>query len=234
MLKLYNIPLTYKEGVYGIVDFNGHIDSDNTISLDYDAQYQILDYEVPVGTEKRGMTLYSVPEEELVGTLRAVYNKDGTLQNISAALKGRELLLYIRYENEECAMREMGRFAIQNANAIMEQIQQCTDVVARLFIEYYVDGETIDYHAVIGTAAQMEAVRQKYGCEDSCDNAGNYPSENIEGDNEMLITMVRCAEGYPTKNFRYVVDVMSQHIGEYALAALHKTGDFKYICAEYD
>lgn len=122
MLKLYNIPLAYKEGVYGIVDFNGHIDSDNTISLDYDAQYQILDYEVPVGTEKRGMTLYSVPEEELVGTLRAVYNKDGTLQNISAALKGRELLLYIRYENEECAMREMGRFAIQNAKRSLTMV----------------------------------------------------------------------------------------------------------------
>ncbi len=54
----------------------------------------------------------------------------------------------------------------------------------------------MDYHAVIGTAAQMEAVRQKYHHEDSCDNSGNYPSENIEGDNEMLITMVRCAEGY--------------------------------------
>ena len=180
------------------------------------------------------MTLYNVPEDDLVRMLRVVYGKDGTLQNITTILGGHETLLYIRYENEEHARQEIRRFAIQNADAIIEQIRQCTDVVARLFIEYYVDGETIDYHAVIGTAAQMEAVRQKYGCEDSCDNAGNYPSENIEGDNEMLITMVRCAEGYPTKNFRYVVDVMSQHIGEYALAALHKTGDFKYICAEYD
>ena len=68
----------------------------------------------------------------------------------------------------------------------------------------------MDYHAVIGTAAQMEAVRQKYHHEDSCDNSGNYPSENIEGDNEMLITMVRCAEGYPPENFQYAVEIMSK------------------------
>ena len=234
MSELYSIPLIYKAGVYSAAEFSKDIDSDNAISFDYDAQYQMLTYDIPVGKDWRGMTLYNVPEDDLVRMLRVVYGKDGTLQNITTILGGHETLLYIRYENEEHARQEIRRFAIQNADAIIEQIRQCTDVVARLFIEYYVDGETIDYHAVIGTAAQMEAVRQKYGCEDSCDNAGNYPSENIEGDNEMLITMVRCAEGYPTKNFRYVVDVMSQHIGEYALAALHKTGDFKYICAEYD
>ncbi|MDE6895041.1 MAG: hypothetical protein K2P43_02485, partial [Lachnospiraceae bacterium] len=113
-------------------------------------------------------------------------------------------------------------------------IQRCPDVVARLFIEYYMDADTIDYHAVIGTAAQMEAVMQKGHYEDSCDYSGNYPSENIEGDNERLITMVRCAEGHPCENFRYAVEIMSRHIEEHALPALHKTEDFKFICAEYD
>ena len=116
----------------------------------------------------------------------------------------------------------------------MEQIQQCTDVVARLFIEYYCDSDNMDYHAVIGTADQMEAVRQKGHYEDSCDYSGNYSSENIEGDNRMLITMVRCAEGHPSENFRYAVEIMSKHIEKYALTVLCKTEDFKFICAEYD
>ena len=234
MLELHNSPLTYKEGVYSVVDFDQDIEGDNSVSFDYDAQYQMLDYDIPVGKEQRKMTLYSVPEGELVRTLRAVYGKDGTLQKITAVLKGRETLLYIRYESEEDAKEKIRRFAIRNADAIIEQIQQCTDVVARLFIDYYCDGDNMDYHAVIGTAAEMEAVRQKGHYEDSCDYSGNYSSENIEGDNRMLITMVRCAEGHPSENFQYAVEIMSKHIEKYALAALCKTEDFKFICAEYD
>lgn len=234
MPELHDIPLTYKEGVYSVIDFSKDINGDNAISFDYDTQYQILTYDIPVGKGKREMTLYSVPEDDLIRTLRAVYGKDETLQNVTATLNGHETLLYIHYENEEHAKQEIRRFAIQNADAIIEQIQQCTDVVARLFIDYYCDGDYMDYHAVIGTVAQMEAVRQKYHDEDSCDNSGNYPSEYIEGDNKMLITIVRCAEGHPSENFQYAVEIMSKHIEEHALSTLRKTEDFKYICEEYD
>ena len=234
MLELRNIPLTYKKGVYSIADFGQDIEGDNSVSFDYDAQYQMLDYDIPVGKEQRKMTLYSVPEEELVRTLRAVYGKDGILQKITAVLKDRETLLYIRYENEEDAKEKIRRFAIRNADTIIEQIQQCIDVVARLFIDYYCDGDNMDYHAVIGTAAQMETVKQNGHYKDSCDYSGNYSSENIEGDNRMLITIVRCAEGHPSENFQYAVEIMSKHIEKYALAALCKTEDFKFICAEYD
>ena len=194
----------------------------------------MLTYDIPVRKDWREMTLYNVPEDDLIRTLRAVYGKDGTLQKITAVLKDHETLLYIRYENEKHAKAEIRRFAIQNANAIIDQILQCTDIVARLFIEYYCDSDNMDYHAVIGTANQTEVVRQKGHYEDSCDYAGNYPSENIEGDNRMLITMVRCAEGHPCENFQYAVEIMSKHIEEHALSALHKTEDFRYICAEYD
>ncbi|MEY8262409.1 hypothetical protein AALA80_19030 [Oscillospiraceae bacterium 50-60] len=234
MSELHDIPLICKAGTYSLAGFSKDIDCDNAISFDYDAQYQMLTYDIPVGKDWRGMTLYNVPEDDLIRTLRAVYGKDGALQNITAILGGHATLLYIRYENEEHARQEIRRFAIQNADAIIEQIRQCTDVVARLFIEYYCDSDNMDYHAVIGTADQMEAVRQKYRDEDSCNCAGNYPSENIEGDNKRLITMVRCAMGHPCENFQYAVEIMSKHIEEHALSAINRTADFKYICAEYD
>lgn len=180
------------------------------------------------------MTLYSVPEDDFIRTMRAVYGKDEILQNVTATLNGHETLLYIHYENEEHVKQELRKFAIRNADAMIEQIQQFTDVAARLFIDYFCDGEYMDYHAMIGTAEQMEAIRQKYPDEDCSDNSGNYPSEFIEGDNEMLKTLVRCAQGYPSENFQYVVDIMSKHIEEYALPTLRKTEDFKYICNEYD
>ena len=234
MSELYSIPLACKEGVYSVFDFQQDTIGEDAVTFDYDTQYQMLTYDVPVGQEWRGMTLYSVPEKDIFRTLRTCYGEDGGLQKITAVLSGRETLLYIRYEDEEDARRKIRRFAIRNANAIIEQIQQCTDAVARLFIDYYIDSETIDYHAMIGTAAQMEAVRQKYHDEDSCDRSGNYPSEYIEGDNEMLITMVRCAEGHPSANFQYAVEIMSKHIEKHAVPALRRTEDFKFICEEYD
>ena len=234
MSELHNIPLIYKAGAYSLAGFSRDIDDDDAISFDYDAQYQMLTYDIPVGEDWRGMTLYNVSEDDLIRTLRAVYGKDGALQNITAILGGHETLLYIRYENKEHARQEIRSFAVRNADAIIEQIRQCTDVVARLFIEYYCDSDNMDYHAVIGTADQMEAVRQKYRDEDSCNCAGDYPSENIEGDNKRLITMVRCAPGHPGENFRYAEEIMSKYIEEHALSAINRTVDFKYICAEYD
>ena len=234
MSELHSIPLTCKEGVYSVFDFYQDADGEDAIFFDYDTQYQMLTYDIPVGQDWRGMTLYSVPEKDIFRTLRACYGEDGGLLKITAVLNGHETLLYIRYEDEEDARKKIRRFAIRNANAIIEQIQQCKDVVARLFIDYYIDSETINYHAMIGTVAQMEAVRQKYHDEDSCDCSGNYPSEYIKGDNEMLITMVRCAEGHPSANFQYAVEIMSKHIENYALPALRRTEDFKFICEEYD
>lgn len=150
MPELPSIPLTHQEGVYKVADFSGDLDDDNAIFLDYDPQYQMLTYDIPVGKDWRGMTLYNVPEDDLDRTLLAAYDKEGHLQTITAMLNGHETLLYIRYENGEHARQKIHRFAIRNANAIIEQIQRCPDVVARLFIEYYMDADTIDYHAVIG------------------------------------------------------------------------------------
>ena len=109
MPELPNIPLTYKEGVYSAADFCEDIDDSNAISFDYDAQYQMLTYDIPVGKCKHEMTLYS---------------------------------------------------------------------------------------------------------------------ENIEGDNERIITMVRCAEGHSSENFRYAMDIMSKYIEEHALATLHNCYKF--------
>ena len=177
MSELHSIPLTCKEGVYSVFDFYQDADGEDAIFFDYDTQYQMLTYDIPVGQDWREMTLYSVPEKDIFRTLRACYGEDGGLLKITAVLNGHETLLYIRYEDEEDARKKIRRFAIRNANAIIEQIQQCKDDVARLFVDYYIDSETIDYHAMIGTVAQMEAVRQKYHDEDSCDCSGNYPSE---------------------------------------------------------
>lgn len=108
MSELHNIPLIYKAGAYSLAGFSRDIDDDDAISFDYDAQYQMLTYDIPVGEDWRGMTLYNVSEDDLIRTLRAVYGKDGALQNVTAILGGHETLLYIRYENRSTPDRRFG------------------------------------------------------------------------------------------------------------------------------
>ena len=119
MSELHSIPLTCKEGVYSVFDFYQDADGEDAIFFDYDTQYQMLTYDIPVGQDWRGMTLYSVPEKDIFRTLRACYGEDGGLLKITAVLNGHETLLYIRYEDEEDARKKIRRFAIRNANAII-------------------------------------------------------------------------------------------------------------------
>lgn len=140
MPELHDIPLTYKEGVYSVVDFSRDIDGNNAISFDYDAQYQILTYYIPVGKGGREMTLYSVPEDDLIRTLRVVYGKDETLQNVTVTLNGHETLLYIHYENEEHAKQEIRRFAIRNAESLIFMGRcVCLKYCWRLFVAGFPD-----------------------------------------------------------------------------------------------
>ena len=111
MSELHSIPLTYKEGVYNVFDFYQDADGEDAIFFDYDTQYQMLTYDIPVGQDWREMTLYSVPEKDIFRTLRACYGEDGGLQKITAVLNGRETLLYLRYEDGEDARKKIRRFA---------------------------------------------------------------------------------------------------------------------------
>ena len=67
MSELYSIPLACKEGVYSVFDFQQDTIGEDAVTFDYDTQYQMLTYDVPVGQEWRGMTLYSVPEKDIFG-----------------------------------------------------------------------------------------------------------------------------------------------------------------------
>ena len=57
MSELHSIPLTCKEGVYSVFDFYQDADGEDAIFFDYDTQYQMLTYDIPVGQDWRGMTL---------------------------------------------------------------------------------------------------------------------------------------------------------------------------------
>lgn len=237
IIKTYNIPLKYKEGVYSFNNFENY--TGDMLILDYDESYQILDYILPGSEEpvwRNKITFYSVPQDKFENTLKAFYASDGHLQKVTMDNGNEEILLYIYYENIEIARQKIKKFAIENADVIIEKICMCKDIVARLFIEYFNDGACLDFHARIGTEIYKNKLLQEYPDNPpDIDNSGNYPvSAIINGNNEKLMVMVLCADNDKTNFFQYAVDIMIERIGEKAPGMLNKTDDFKYICEEYD
>ena len=95
MSELYSIPLACKEGVYSVFDFYQDADGEDAIFFDYDTQYQMLTYDIPVGQDWRGMTLYSVPEKDIFSdTARLLWGGRRASEDYGCAERSRNTFVY--------------------------------------------------------------------------------------------------------------------------------------------
>lgn len=232
METIYNIPIRYKEGIYSFNELNE--DEEDVIQLNYSDYGDIVTYEVP-NIEYGEVRLYGIEKDVLDLTLKADYDENGHLKKITINREGNEELIYIYYENMEDAKKEIERFAYENVNSILDKISMCKEAVSRLFVEYFNDGECMDFHAKIGTEAQKMALEREYPEDDYIsDSCGDYSSEILYGDNDRLQVMVLCADNDEFDYFQYAVDIMTKLMEEKAPQLLNKADDFKFLCMEYD
>ena len=226
MSELYRIPLEHASGEYAVNTLD--ITDAPMLELSYEEYGDIVMYDVPY-LEYNTVRLYAIPKAALDATLTASYSESGRLKRVTAVIGGKETLIYIGYESASEAVSEISAFAKANAERILTQISDCKEKVARLFIEYFNDGEYMDYHVKLGT--NEEKISLPRDCVDSC---GDYRSENIKGDNDALKVMISCADNDEYDYFELAVDIMTGLIREKSLPMLNMTKDFKLICAEYD
>ena len=90
MSEVYNIPIKYKEGVYGINDI---IDIDDAIELNYEEYGEIVTYALPNFEYGQEITLYSIPKNTLETTLQATYDNNGHLKKVTINNGNKEVLL---------------------------------------------------------------------------------------------------------------------------------------------
>ena len=228
MDKTYNIPLQHKSGMYPLGDLDTI--TDDNITLEYWKYGDIFEYDNP--NSGRNIRLYGIPNSDFEQTLKALYSKNRELKSLTVTVKNKDILMYIHYDNEEDTRNSILDCSKEIADIIIEKISQCSDVVSRLFIEYFSDGEYFDIHAKIGTPEEQKLIEEKYG-KDSGDWAGNYSSKNIYGDNGRLGIMVQCSED-TNSYFKIAVEKIISKVEENAVTKLNKTDDFKFIVCEYD
>lgn len=233
MSKNWNIPTHYQKGEYAFSDLEEN--GENGISIEYEDYGEIVTCTLPDAPYGEELILYGIPRYAMEQTLRAVYGDDGHLKKITITIQKKEKLLYIYYADAQEAKEEIESFAIKTADAMAAEIVACKEEVFRLFVEYFSDGDAMDYHAKIGTVAQKEELVKKYpkwaGIEDSC---GDYPGEFIKGDNDGLAIRVKCAEDGEEDFFRFAVDIMTERIQEKVEGKLNLAEEFEFMCEEYD
>ncbi|MBQ4522480.1 MAG: hypothetical protein IJA10_05940 [Lachnospiraceae bacterium] len=232
MEAIYGIPVKYKEGIYGANELN--MDEENVIKIHYSDYGDIVTYKLP-DREYGEIRLYGIEKNVLDLTLKATYDANGHLKMLTVNRENKEELLYVYYENAKKTKKEIEKFAYENVNSILDKISTYKEVVSRLFVEYFNDGECMDFHVKIGTETEKTALEKKYPqYKDIGDSCGDYSSEILCGDNDRLKVMVSCADNDEFDYFQHAVDIMVQLIEEKAPHLLNKSDDFKLLCAEYD
>lgn len=232
----YSIPLSYKKGEYGPNDLKNIVGE--TFEFDFDSDYGIIEYTVP--NSRNDPRLYDIPADVLESTLKAFYDDNGQLKKVTVNNEdNKDMLVFIRYDGEEAAKEEIRSFALENAKVITEQLIKSRDKAARLFVEYYYDGSSMDYHALIGTEEQKRKLEEKYPGDDNVvDNSGDYNiyTNLVCGDNETLGIMIICANTDSSKTdfVDYAIEIMTEYIRENVVDKLDKTDDFKFVADWYD
>lgn len=239
----YDIPMQFKSGEFKLekiptareFDEENHYETDGMLCLEYDEESRILDYNEPKSYDT--VSIYSVPENAVKDTLKAVYDGNGELERIKLADKDKTRLVYIRYVNMKASHDSVYDFIKKQSKKIAKAIMKREEKLARIFIESFYDGDAVDIAVKTATPAEMQAVIDENDGDTECaDYSGDYPVESrIEIDRETLRVMLLCShEDYRDTLFSVSAVNVKEYIEKHVLDNIDKTEDFKFICEAYD
>lgn len=98
MEAIYNIPIKYKEGIYGVSELN--VDDENSIKVIHSDCGNIVTYKVPDIEYDNEVRLYGIAKDVLDSTLKATYDTNKHLKTLTINKNNKEKLLYIYYAEE--------------------------------------------------------------------------------------------------------------------------------------
>lgn len=233
-MSIYKIPLKFKAGEFKFSELN-HGKEDESLNLNYDTEYQMLTYNVPMYENKA--RIYAVPGNLMPDGLTAVYSDSGELDKVELTEAERTRLIYIRFENIKASEKSVLKFVREQADRMSAEIIGRKQKLARLFFGKFYDGEAVEIAVRTAAAEEMEAVIDKYdGKSDAADNSGNYPAGNmIMLDCEPLGVMLMCTNcNFQGMLFELASTAVEERIKSRTLHKIDKTDDFKFISEECD
>lgn len=216
----FQIPLRYQFGEF----LASQLPQDGETICFRSTPHDFFEYTHPkFGREIR---VYHVPED---AELLAMYQEDGTLLWISFFDSDRRRYAYFA----DCPFDGfIDDEAFRMRFAAMQLVGDAP--VSRLFFESFFDGEAADFALKIGTAADMEEIRGRYGDDTGAvNNSGEYPSARRIACDDAFRILLLCTEKSADR-WREAVSSMTKQLTDYLVPRLSKTPDFRVIDAEYD
>lgn len=233
-MSIYKIPLKFKAGEFKFSELNIGKE-DESLNLDYDTEYQMLTYNVPMYENEA--RIYTVPTGEMPNGLTAMYGDSGELDKVELTEAECTRLIYSRFKDIKASEKGVLKFVKGQADKMSAEIIGRKQKLARLFFGKFYDGEAVEIAVKTATAEEMKAVIDEYdGNPDAADNSGNYPLDNmIMLDYEPLSVMLMCTNCYfQSKLFDLAATAVEERIKSCILNKIDMTDDFKFISEEYD
>lgn len=230
----YEIPMRGETGKFKF-DALDMEKANEGLLLCYDEEHELLTYDVPMyGNEAR---IYTVPKNQMPDELTIVYGDNGKLHRVELGKAGCSRLIYIQFQNDGEAKKCLLDFAEDQMEHIFADIIGRKQKLARLFLETFYDGESVEIAVRTATQEEMKAVIDAYRGEPAAaDNAGDYPIENlIMFDNETLGVMLMCTDcDFQDELFEMAVETVEEQIRKRIPDKIEKTDDFQFILEEID
>ncbi|MDO5156132.1 MAG: hypothetical protein Q4D51_09225 [Eubacteriales bacterium] len=227
-----HVPLHYENGIYKLRELVQKNEDCLELSL---SEYDVLEYDTP--TFNSEVRMYSVKEDALSDTMEVIYDEKGLLKKITYVCDGQRTLVYINMSDSVVVSEEITNYILTNAEVMAKQLLEKNGKVYRLFFDYFYDGEAVDYSAMIGFEADLQAIVDEYdGDHEVLDNSGNYPQENcVRADIDYLGVMLMCMDPKVVNQaFNDICEKMTDSIEKLVVDKLDKAEGFEIISGEYD
>ncbi len=229
----YDIPLTYKQGKYGLNELPEN-DGD-TLVITF-GEFEILSYFTPADDNEvriYNSTDFPLSEQIVDEGLTASYDESGKLERVDLVCGDKEKLVYIAIEDEQQAEEIVLSNAQKNAALILDGLKDVKEQIAIVFSDYYNDVEGFDYHVKYASNDDIKAVADKHW---DIYNCGNYPEENrIECDTDTLEIILSCLPGDIVYDMiDLLIETMNERISGGIDDLPNKADDIKFIVSEYD
>ncbi len=240
----YHIPVYYREGEFSLseLEANGRETIDITYYEDYNKTFpdcyepygRTLEY--PIIHSYDGKSRYfGLSENDISETLRVVYNEDGHIKNITVKKDGELFFLHMYFPDRETVEKEIKKISEELASQLAEEIIAIKEPMARVFVDYFWDGQAFDIHAVPVTEEHRKAKEKEYPqYPDIADNPGDFEEYAVFADVYMLTCILIFQDDENDSLYYFTAKTVSDLLEEKIDGKIIKTDDYYFSAEEYD
>lgn len=237
-IVIYHIPQNFECGSYSLSELK------QTGEQYVDLTFQTYEDYTP-GTGRltySGSRTFLLKRKDIDKNMKAVYSADGHIEKITIRNEDNnaEIPVYIFFSDTEAVKEAIKEPALKISESFSKQILSVEEPLSRVFLDYFYDGDCLEFYSIAITDEQRRAKEAEYPqYPDIADNSGDfyeYAFEKMDDECDYISTILSCVDDDEEQSelFYFAAEFIENEIKENVLDKISKTDDFKFISGEYD